>query len=183
MADAGLELPRTAVTDALNRFTRWVGWGAVGLTLALALLTVILVILRKTAGWGSIALEELRWHCYGAAFLLAMATTLAEDGHVRVDILSSRFPRRVRLGLEIAGMWLIALPACFIIVWFSVETTWDKFQLGEASDQPGGLPYRWIIWSMIPFGFALLGLQTIARGLLALLAFRRPQAVSDDAAP
>jgi TRAP-type mannitol/chloroaromatic compound transport system permease small subunit len=43
-----------------------------------------------------------------------------------------------------------------------VHQSWLR---AESSPNPGGLPYRWALKSLIPLGFALLALQGLAHAL------------------
>jgi TRAP-type mannitol/chloroaromatic compound transport system permease small subunit len=46
---------------------------------------------------------------------------------------------------------------------FSVPFVAASFALSEISNAPGGLPFRWAIKAMLPIGFFLLLLATLAR--------------------
>ena len=39
----------------------------------------------------------------------------------------------------------------------------QSYAIDEISSDPGGLPYRWVLKALIPLGFALLALQSLAR--------------------
>ena len=41
-----------------------------------------------------------------------------------------------------------------------VEKSW---KVGEISQSPGGLPFRWLLKAVIPFSFFLLGLSILSR--------------------
>ncbi|MFI8730392.1 TRAP transporter large permease subunit [Stutzerimonas kunmingensis] len=49
------------------------------------------VFSRFALSRGSIALEEMSWHLFGAALMLALAYAVVRDDHVRVDVLSEHF--------------------------------------------------------------------------------------------
>jgi TRAP-type mannitol/chloroaromatic compound transport system permease small subunit len=66
---------------------------------------------------------------------------------------------------------LSALALCVIIVHLSIPYVMQAYNIGERSPDPGGLPYRWIVKSMIPLGFFFLGLQSLASVLRALKPF------------
>jgi TRAP-type mannitol/chloroaromatic compound transport system permease small subunit len=53
---------------------------------------------------------------------------------------------------------LIAL-AFIRLSWGYVGQAWA---VDEASPDPGGIPHRWVVKGLIPLGFALLALQTLA---------------------
>ncbi len=60
---------------------------------------------------------------YAALFLFASAYTLLHDGHVRVDVLYSRFGKRSKAWTNAVGSVLLGLPLGWIIL---VTGMWDK---------------------------------------------------------
>ena len=60
---------------------------------------------------------------YAALFLFASAYTLVHDGHVRVDVLYSRFNKRSKAWTNTVGTLLLGLPLGWIIL---VTGMWDK---------------------------------------------------------
>ncbi|MBX2815316.1 MAG: hypothetical protein KTR24_04950, partial [Saprospiraceae bacterium] len=48
-----------------------------------------------------------------------------------------------------------------------------SFRIGEGSAQPGGLPYIWLLKSLIFFGFFLLFLQGLANICRAIIRLRQ----------
>ena len=53
----------------------------------------------------------------------------------------------------------------------------QSFGMNEGSANPGGIPARYILKSLIPIGFALFFLQSLAQGIRGYLAWRGPHAV------
>lgn len=158
------------------RLADWLGWLATGaaavaaaLTGLLALLTLALVVARYCFAWNDTGLEELKWHLFGTAVMLGGAWCLAHDGHVRMDLVYGRLPRRARAVIDALAMLLIVLPFCGLVAWYGAEQTLDSFERGELSRNAGGLTNRWFIRSTIPIGFTLLGLQGLAQLLRALV--------------
>ena len=58
--------------------------------LFMVIFTCIIVVLRYVFSIGFIWMQELVRYLYATVFLLCAAYTLAEDGHVRVDIFYSK---------------------------------------------------------------------------------------------
>ncbi|WP_245706986.1 TRAP transporter small permease subunit [Thiothrix caldifontis] len=105
---------------------------------------------------------ELQWYLFGAAVMLGASHTLAQNGHVRVDIIYGNVSERTRLWIDIFGLLLFLLPACALFAWLSWKTlflpSWDIL---EHSSNSGGLP-RYPIKFMLPLGFGLLVLQGLS---------------------
>lgn len=154
----------------LERFAAWTAAvsraaGALGgwLVPLLVLVLLVNVVARYGLGRGSIELEELQWHLFAAAFLLALADTYAADEHVRVDLLHARLSPRARAWIELLGCLLLLLPFVAILLPTALDFGLDAWRTGERSAMPSGLPARWIVKSLLFVGLALLGLQGLGR--------------------
>ena len=111
---------------------------------------------------GSVALQELEWHFHGALFLLCLGFTYMENAHVRVDLLRENFSKKTNRMIEIIGCLFFLLPYCAVVFYFGVEFTLISYNSGEMSATADGLPYRFIIKSLLPIGFFLLGLSALS---------------------
>ncbi|MHC5068725.1 MAG: TRAP transporter small permease subunit [Planctomycetota bacterium] len=150
-------------------------WLAGTLLLALAALVVGLVLIRALSGWQHNGAEELKWHLFGAMTMLGGAWCLRHDGHVRVDVLISRVPPRLRAAIEALTLTACLSTWCAVMIAYGIDTSAAKLAAGEASNQAGGLGQRWVIWATIPLGFALLAIQGLAAVTRRLLiAWRGP---------
>ncbi|MYM63808.1 TRAP transporter small permease subunit [Pseudomaricurvus sp. HS19] len=160
--------------DAFAQFTgRWIAL----LTLLMMLLTCVIVVLRYGFSLGSIALQESVGYLHSAVFLLAMASTLQRDGHVRVDIFYRRFSRAKQAWVNALGSLLFLLPVAGFLLFSSWNYVADAWAVREGSSSAGGLPLVYLLKSLIPLTAVLLALQAIGevlRGLLVLL--QEPQA-------
>lgn len=160
---AAAGLPHTAFSTAVDRIVRAVGEAASWLWLALVLVIVFQVGMRYIFGRGSILLEELQWHIYGVAYLLALGFCLQVDRHVRIDVLAERWSLRTRTIVEVIGILIFMLPFCTAVIVESVKLAHTAWLLNETSAAPGGLSHRWAIKAAIPAGFVILTLATLAR--------------------
>lgn len=146
------------------------GWVAAWTGFALVLVMAGNVLLRYLFHTGSVAMQELEWHLMSPLTLLCIAYTIKHEGHVRVDILYVHLPARVRQAIDLfAAISVIAISV--IIILLSWKYVMQSYRIGEGSPDPGGLPYRFILKAMIPAGFVLLLLQSLAATLRALLPF------------
>jgi len=128
-------------------------------------LLVLLVVFDATSRYlfseGSTALQELEWHFFDVVILLSISYTLKINSHVRVDIFYENFSTKTKLLVDIiAGLFFI-LPLSFLIIYIGVGFVELSFMQHEASSDPGGLSYRWIVKSLMPLAFLLLSLQAI----------------------
>lgn len=153
----------SAVVDWLSyRLGRLMGWVAV-LLVVLGVINVIGRYLGARLGiqLGSNTLLEAQTYAYNLIFLLGAGHVLLQDGHIRVDILYSRFSARTRAWIDIAGALLFLTPFCLLAIWFSFDYVLRSWGTMEMSPNPGGLP-RYPIKTVIIAAFVMLLLQGLS---------------------
>jgi TRAP-type mannitol/chloroaromatic compound transport system permease small subunit len=127
----------------------------------MVLLTFIIVILRYGFNLGWIWLQESLTYLHVAVFSVVAAWTLQQDGHVRVDIFYAKMTDRNRARVDLLGSLIFLLPFCLfmlIIAWPYVANSW---MLLETSREAGGLPFVFLLKSLILVMPALLLGQAI----------------------
>lgn len=153
---------------AIERAVDLVGRAASWLALVIVAVMAANVVLRYLFSYGSVWAQELEWHLLAPLILFGIPYALLKGEHVRVDVLYARFSARNQLRVEAASQLLgILIAAAF--VWLSLGYVQQAWAIGEQSPDPGGLPYRWALKALIPAGFTLLLLQSLAT-LLGVIA-------------
>lgn len=130
------------------------------------------VITRYVFNDVSIGMQELEWHLFTVVFLLGTPFAMMRDGHVRVDIFYERWSDKIKASVNLFGALVFVLPFVILVSWYGIDFAKDSYQMGEGSGDPGGLPYRWVIKSMIPLSFALMavsGLGMVTQALRVLV--------------
>ncbi len=133
------------------------------------------VIMRYFFNDVSIGMQELEWHLFGAMFMFGIGYTFKEDGHVRVDVFYDKMSIRSQAFVNIFGSIVFALPITLLILYFSIDYTYQAYEMGEGSADPGGLPYRWIIRSVIPISSMFLTLSIVYIVLTEIENLRFPE--------
>lgn len=151
----------------VNRISHLAWMAAQALTALAIIICCANVLSRKFLDYSSNAFLEAQWYCFGAAFLLAGSQVLADNAHVRIDALANRFSPRRRLQIELAGHFICLLPFCIAMALWSWPMFMDAWTRQEMSADAGGL-LRWPIKLMIPLGFGVLALQSVAQILQTL---------------
>ena len=95
--------------------------------------------------------------------MFGLSFAITNDSHIRVDIVHMNLKRENQHRWEIFGLLFLLLPFIVVIFHHSLEWVYYAYETGEASANPTGLPYRWIVKSVIPLSFALLFIAAIAR--------------------
>ncbi len=147
----------------VSRLNEAVGKFAALLNLLMIALVCFDVVVRYVLKKTSAFFYEMEWHLFSMVFLLAAGWTLLHDRHVRVDIFYTRFSKRSKALADVMGTIVFLLPFCIVILATAIPYTLNAFVSGEASPDAGGLPYRWVIKSMIVVGAGLLLLQGVAQ--------------------
>ena len=139
----------------LGHFTAFV-------VLVLVLLVVYDATVRYLFSGGSIALQELEWHLFDVIILFGIAYTLRENAHVRVDIFYTSYSQKTKALLNIISSLFFILPFSFLIVYIGLDFVTMSFAQNEASSNPGGLEYRFLVKSLLPLSFMFLSLQALS---------------------
>ena len=150
-----------AVSRVIDAVTGFIGHHIRWLILAAVLVSTINAIVRKLFDISSNAWLELQWYLYGAVFMLAAAYVLQRNGHVRIDVVSSRLTERTRQWIDLFCHILMLLPLVLVMIWLGWPFVVDSYRSGEISTNAGGL----IIWPsklFVLLGFVLLLLQAIS---------------------
>lgn len=176
----GFLLSLSRLIDAINQFVgRWISWAV----LVVVLISSANALGRKFFHSGSNAWLEVQWYLFGAIFLLAAGYTLLKNGHVRVDVFSSKLSKRKQIWIEILGTMLFLMPMAVLIMWLAWPMFWESWATQEASPNAGGL-IRWPAKLLVPVGFSLLigaGLSHLIK-CIGFLMGRCPDPTARDSA-
>ncbi len=154
--------PVEQLTTLLEKSVASIGKLASWLSFFIVIIIVVDVFMRYTFSMTSAASFEIEWHLFGALFMLASGWAFQEDKHVRVDVFYQKFSTKTKAWINLLGTVILLLPFCYVGFIEGLQFTITSYEIGETSPDPGGLPSRFIIKSMIPIGMFLLGLQGIA---------------------
>lgn len=159
----------------LERIAIITGHASSWLSLLLVITSMLVVVLRYAFDIGSIGLQELVMYLHAALFMFGLTYALALDEHVRVDIFYQRFSPARRGMVDFFGTLCLLLPTCFTIFVLSWEYVWVSWARQEGSADPGGLPFVYLLKTLMLIAPMLLTLQGVAEAGRAWLRWRRPQ--------
>ena len=162
----------------LNLLDRVIGW----ISMAAALLAIGgLVCVFVSVTWevisrgvfGQATIWSNEFSIYGviAIAFLGAGYVLRLNGHLEVDLITSRLSKRVRDGLG-AATDLMAAVFCAMVVHSGVSFVELSHILGAVSVGELRIPL-WIPQSIIPVSFLVLTLEFVARALVRLGLIRR----------
>ena len=146
---------------AIERLIDLVGRATAWLALVIVGLMATNVVLRYLFSYGSVWGQELEWHLLAPLILFGIAYALLKGEHVRVDVLYANFsPRKKEIVNLVSAVLCLAISLA--IIWLSFQYVQQSYVIDEKSADPGGLTHRWVLKALIPVGFALLALQSVA---------------------
>ncbi|WP_024461742.1 TRAP transporter small permease subunit [Marinimicrobium sp. LS-A18] len=159
-----------ACTEGLGRTVAW-------LAPVMVVITCTVVLLRYGLGQGSVALQESVTYMHAALFMLGAGYALKYHKQVRVDILYRRFSPEGRAWVDALGSLVFLIPLAIFIGWISQDFVRSAWRIREVSADSGGLPWVYLLKSLIPLLAVTLLLQAVAevlRNLLRLMGYPAP---------
>lgn len=157
------------LAQGIDCLTEWTGRLIAWLTLLMMLTTCIVVVMRYFLESGSIALQESITYMHAIVFLMGAAYTLKRGGHVRVDILYQKFSARTQALVDALGGIFFLVPVCLLIVMFSWDYVANSWSVREASKEAQGLPWVFLLKTLLlvmPLTLLLQGVAEIIKNLL-----------------
>ena len=165
-----LRILKTSLS-AVEKFTevtgRFISWA----TVTMVILVVLVVITRYFLGLGSIALQESVTYLHCLVFMMGFAFTLKHDGHVRVDIFYRGFSPRLKAIVNLIGGLLFLIPFCLLIFFISWDYVLASWVIRETSAENNGLPFIYLLKTLMllmPVTLLLQGIAEILRSGLTL---------------
>jgi TRAP-type mannitol/chloroaromatic compound transport system permease small subunit len=158
------------ISSAIDAFNRKEGeWSAL-LIIPLTIVVIYEVIMRYVFNAPTVWGFEATTFIYGVHFMLGLAYTAVHDGHVKVDIFTSRAKSRTQAILVILTNLVIFLPVftCMTIwSWKYAITSTMQHELNSTSWAPPIWPFKLIM--AIAFSFLLIqGISTVLKAINSL---------------
>lgn len=150
------------MTDFLGRAVSW-------LTAFMVVTVLVVVVTRYFLQIGSIALQESVTYLHATVFLLGIAYTLKQGGHVRVDIFYRQFSPRRKALVDFCGGIFFLIPVSVLIFYSSWDYVMASWAIGETSAENNGLPFIYLLKTLMILMPATLLLQGVAEILKSLL--------------
>lgn len=154
--------------DAVNfRLGKWLAW----LVVAAVIVSAANATVRKVFDTSSNAWLELQWYLFSIVFLMCASWTLLANEHIRIDIVNSLFPKRVRDWIDVFGHFFFLLPFTLVMI----VTGWPffraSFRVNEVSTNAGGL-LVWPIKLLVPVAFTFLFFQGVSELIKRIAVIR-----------
>lgn len=160
------------VARGIDTLNGWIGRAAAWLMLPVVLIAFAVVLLRYAFSIGFPWLQESYIWLHGAAFLVAAAWVLRDEGHVRVDLLYKRWSRRGRAWADLFGVVAFLLPMMGMILYMAWPLVQRSWRIAEKSPTSDGMHYLFLLKTLVLVFCVLIILQGVAMGIRAVLVLR-----------
>lgn len=157
---SGLVRLANILDSVVDRFGQLAGW----CVLAIVLVVSLDAIARFAFRIGTVGMQELGWHLVSPIALIGMSYGMLHNQHARVELVYEHLGPNMRIVIEFITA-LITIVVSVILVVLSLRFVETAYINSENSPDPGGLPYRFLLKSFIPLGFALMGVQGVAHAI------------------
>jgi TRAP-type mannitol/chloroaromatic compound transport system permease small subunit len=157
------------IADRIDRVNGAIGRAAAWCGLYIVLAEFAVVVMRYALGIGSIRLQESVLYGHAALFMLAAAWTLQMGGHVRVDIFYTQAKPRLQAVIDLTGTIVFLLPFAVVLMVLSVPYAARSWSILEHSREASGLPFVYLLKTLIPVFAFLIGLQGLGQAIRAAL--------------
>ena len=161
-----------SIIHAIEGLSQWVGkafgWCILILTLAVSYEVFVRYVLNSPTVWAFDVMVQM----YGALFLMSGAYALAQDGHVRGDVLYRLFPVRWQARVDFVLYILFFFPGILALFWYGWEIAADSWRYKEVSWNSPARIQIYFFKTLIPVAGALLMIQGLAELMRCWIAMR-----------
>jgi|TARA_B110000003_G_scaffold264612_1_gene289569 TRAP-type mannitol/chloroaromatic compound transport system permease small subunit len=157
-----MSLSLQTFVSSLQTFTQFIGRMCRWFSLAMVIVTCSVVILRYLFDYSSIAMQEVVMYLHASLFMFGAAYTWQQNGHVRVDVLYHKWPASIQQRIDLLGTLFLLLPTCLFLMYISWDYVMLAWQYGEKSHEAGGLPFVYLLKTLIVILPALLIIQALS---------------------
>ena len=160
------------VIHAIESFNIWIGrafgWCILILTLSVSYEVFVRYVLNAPTVW----VFDMMVQMYGALFLMAGPYALAQDSHVRADVVYRLIPVRWQARVDFVLYFLFFFPGMLALFWYGWEIAADSWRYKEVSWNSPARIQIYFFKTLIPLAGALLIIQGISERMRCILAMK-----------
>ncbi len=163
------------LVHSIEGLSLWVGrafgWCILILTLSVSYEVFVRYVLNAPTVWAFDMMVQM----YGALFLMAGPYALAQDAHVRGDVLYRLFSVRWQARVDFVLYVIFFVPSIIALFWYGWEISADSWRYKEVSWNSPARIQIYFFKTLIPVAGFLLILQGIAEMIRCWMAMRSGQ--------
>jgi len=161
-----------SLIHTIEQLSIWVGrafgWCILILTLSVAYEVFVRYVLNAPTLWAFDMMVQM----YGALFLMAGPYALAQDTHVRADLVYRFLPIRWQARIDLVLYIIFFFPGMAALVWYGWEIAMDSWRYKEVSWNSPARIQIYFFKTLIPLAGGLFILQGFAECLRCYLAMK-----------
>ena len=150
----------------------WIGRAFGWCILILTLSVTYEVFVRYVLNAPTVSVFDMMVQMYGALFLMAGPYALAQDAHVRGDVLYRLFPFKVQARIDLILYIFFFFPGMLALFYFGYEIASDSWRYKEVSWNSPARIQIYFFKTLIPLAGGLLILQGISECMRCILCIR-----------
>lgn len=163
-----MTLPMHSFVSGLQAFTTAIGKTCRWFSLVMVILTCLVVLFRYVFDYSSVAMQETVMYLHAALFMFGSAYTWQQQAHVRVDVLYHKWSPAIQQRIDLFGTLFLLLPTCLFLLYIGWDYVTIAWANGEKSHETGGLPFVYLLKSLILVLPALLLIQALSNVLASV---------------
>ncbi len=157
---------------AVESLNTWVGrafgWCILVLTFSVSYEVFVRYVLNAPTVWAFDMMVQM----YGALFLMAGPYALAQDAHVRGDVIYRLFPVKWQARIDFVLYILFFFPGMLALFWYGAEIASDSWRYKEVSWNSPARIQIYFFKTLIPVAGLLLIIQGISESCRCWLAMK-----------
>ncbi len=161
-----------AAIHAIESLNIWIGrafgWCIVILTLSVSYEVFVRYVLNAPTVWAFDMMVQM----YGALFLMAGPYALAQDGHVRADVVYRLIPVEWQARIDFFLYIIFFFPGMLALFWYGAEIANDSWRYKEVSWNSPARIQIYFFKTLIPIAGGLLIVQGVAECMRCYLAIK-----------
>lgn len=142
----------------MERYARILGIIFGAMMIALSVAVTAETLLRKLFSVSLGGVDELGGYAIAVAAPLTFTVALIDRAHIRINQLTSLFPRRAQAGLDVVSVLSMTALAGFFL-WFTVQTALETHMYKSIAQTPWATPLIWpqLVWLAAMLTFPVAG--------------------------
>ena len=152
----------TSFLRAIDRVNDFLG--AIAMVFLFVMIADMLyeVVSRRVFAAPTLWAYDIAYMLNGVGFIFAAGYTLRRNGHIRIDFLSTRLPRRNQDLINLFVYLFLVFPALFCLIYGAYSGWLEAYLTGQLEPVSPWKPLLWPLYAGILIGFVSLMFQSIA---------------------
>ena len=160
------------IIHAIESLNIWIGrafgWCILILTLSVAYEVFVRYVLDSPTVWAF----DMMIQMYGALFLMAGPYALAQDAHVRADVVYRLLQPKWQARIDLVLYILFFFPGMAALFWYGIEIASDSWRYHEVSWNSPARIQIYFFKTLIPVAGGLIILQGLSECVRCIITMR-----------